>query len=310
METQRELVDVSVCIPVYNEKDGLRETILEIQGAMEELSYSFEIIVVDDGSTDGSLDTIRDLDLRIIRHGRNLGGGVARLTGIRYARGKIVLQSDADWTYPCDKVHEILERMKSAKMVIGARQRESARNYRWLRILVKWCLKKLASILVHKDIPDLNSGMRAYDRDLALKYAYIYPSGHSIMSTMTLAFLTGGHTVDFVEIAYRERKGESSFQPTIDTYNYLVTIIRTVIYFEPLRLLLPVTGVIGLLAVASTIRDLFLGNVGDLTPLLWVSCLLVFLIAVLSDQFSRISRQISFLKDDHLSRENIYEENR
>ena len=136
---------------------------------MSSLPYSFEIVVIDDGSTDGSLEEIGDLPVRVLRHRRNLGGGVARLTGLRHARGRWILQTDADGTYPVDRVPAMLERMKNgADMVIGARRRESATDWHWLRVFMKWALRSLAGRLAGEDIPDLNSGMRVYDRAAAL----------------------------------------------------------------------------------------------------------------------------------------------
>ncbi len=293
------MLDVSVCIPVHNEKLALRETIEELRAAMERLTYTYEIIVVDDGSTDGCIDDIVDMGVRIIRHKRQLGGGVARVTAMRHAKGRIILQSDADGTYPCDQIPEILRRMDHADLVIAARRSESATHWRLLRLCMKWILKTLASVLSRRKIPDLNSGMRAYDRRLGLRYAYLYPKGHSIMSTMTLAFLTEGLIVDFVEIDYRQRKGKSSFRPIQDTYNYTVTIIRTVAYFDPLRVLMPVSIFFFFLAVGFTVRDLFYRDIGDMTPLAWITALIMIVLAIMSDQFSRVSRQIAYMRDDY-----------
>ncbi|MBF0368093.1 MAG: glycosyltransferase family 2 protein [Magnetococcales bacterium] len=292
--TPSDPLDVSVCIPVFNEKSALRETLLELQVMMASLPYSYEFILIDDGSSDGCLETIRDIpDVRIIRHQRNLGGGIARLTGIRRARGRWILQTDADGTYPVERVPEMLKQMEQADMVIGARVRESATDWRWLRIMMKGLLKWLASIMAGYRIPDLNSGLRVYDRELALHYAYLYPPGHSIMSTMTLAFLTDRHRVEFVAIDYNVRKGPSSFHPIRDTYNYFITILRTVVFFDPLRVLMPVVLGFGLVALLFSIRNLILfASLGSVPPLLWLVAFLFFVLAILSDQFSRISRQI------------------
>lgn len=302
-------MDVSICVPVHNEKMALRDTIIELIDAFDKLPYEYEIIVIDDGSTDGCIDTIKDLNVRIVRHKRNLGGGVARLTGIRYAKAPIVFQTDADGTYPCDKIPEIMERMKNADMVVAARKRESATDWQLLRIFMKWLLKFLAGLLAGHKILDLNSGMRAYNRKLCLRYAYLYPKGHSIMSTMTLAFLTENLIVDFVEIDYRKRKGKSTFRPIQDTFNYLVTIIRTIVYFDPLRLLIPLSFFILFIAVLWLVRDitLFL-RVSSLTVICWIASLLIIVLAVLSDQFSRISRQISYFSDNSMKFDEIIEE--
>jgi len=291
-------LDVSICIPVYNETLALRDTVLELKQAFDQLPYRYEILIVDDGSTDNCTESVKDLGVRIIRHKRNLGGGVARLTGIRYAKAPLIFQTDADGTYPCDKTEQIMEGMKKADMIIAARNRESATDWQPLRIFMKWLLKRIASVLAGHQIPDLNSGMRAYNRRLGLRYAYLYPKGHSIMSTMTLAFLTDNLKVGFVEINYRERVGRSTFRPIQDTYNYLVTIIRTVVYFDPLRLLMPVSLITLAATIFFTLRDIFLfDRVNSVTVMAWLTTLLVGILAVLSDQFSRLSRQIAYISN-------------
>jgi glycosyltransferase involved in cell wall biosynthesis len=302
-------VDVSICVPVRNEKLALRKTIQELIEAFEKLPYEYEIIIVDDGSTDGCVDEIRDLGVRVIRHKRNLGGGVARVTGMRHAKAPLIFQTDADGTYPCDKIPEIMERMKSADMVVAARNRESATDWQILRIFMKWLLKFLAGILAGHNIPDLNSGMRAYNSRLALRYAYLYPKGHSIMSTMTLAFLTENLRVEFVDIDYRKRIGKSTFRPIQDTYNYLITIIRTIVYFDPLRLLMPVSLFILAVAVFFTLRDVMLFlRINSVTVISWITALLVIILAILSDQFSRLSRQIAHLASDNMEDDYMIEE--
>jgi hypothetical protein len=181
-------------------------------------------------------------------------------------------------------------------MVIGARNRESASDWRPLRIMMKGILKRIASTLAGYPIPDLNSGMRAYHRDAALRYSYLYPRGHSIMSTMTLAFIADGLRVRFVEIEYHVRVGKSSFRPIQDTYNYFITILRTTLYFDPLRIMMPAVFATGVLALAFTIRNFILfASLGALPVLLWLITLLLFVLALQSDQFSRISRQLSAL---------------
>ena len=256
MNTATTTVDVSVCIPSYNEKQAIRKTVIELLEVMRSLPYSFEIVVIDDGSTDGSLEEIRDLPLRVLRHRRNLGGGVARLTGLRHARGRWILQTDADGTYPVDRVPAMLECMRNgADMVIGARRRESATDWHWLRVFMKWALRSLAGRLAGKDIPDLNSGMRVYDRAAALQFAYLYPTGHSIMSTMTLALMTSGMRVEFEPIDYNVRVGRSTFRPLRDTYNYFVTIVRATTYFDPLRIFAPLALLLFMAGVVAMIRN-------------------------------------------------------
>jgi glycosyltransferase involved in cell wall biosynthesis len=289
-------VDVSVCIPTYNEKGALRKTVVELIDALTPLPYSYEIIVIDDGSTDGSVKDICDLPVRIIRHRRNLGGGVARLTGLRYARGRWVVQTDADGTYPVDRVPAMLERLRSgADMVIGARRRESATDWQLLRVAMKWLLKSFASWLTGREIPDLNSGMRVYDRTVALHFAYLYPPGHSIMSTMTLAMMTNGMWVEFEEIDYHVRMGRSTFRPIRDTYNYFVTIVRAMTYFDPLRVFIPPALFFLVAGIVAMIRNFVVtASLGFLPPVLLLGSMLLMTVGIISDQFARLARGIDW----------------
>lgn len=302
-------MDISICVPFYNEVNALRDTILELKETFDKLPYTYEVIVIDDGSTDGSLQSIEDLDVRIIRHSRNLGGGVARLNGIRYATAPIIFQTDADGTYPCEDIPAIMDAMKNSDMVIAARRKESARDWHILRVIMKSMLKYLASVLAGHPIPDLNSGMRAYKKRLALRYAYLYPKGHSIMSTMTLAFISDDLKVNFVDIDYRLRVGKSSFRPIQDTYNYFLTIIRTIIYFDPLRLIIPASLLVFSLAILFSVRDIYLfSRINNVTIILFLSSLLIALLGILSDQFSRLSKQIAELNSNTSKHEEWVEE--
>ncbi|MGY8990593.1 MAG: glycosyltransferase family 2 protein [Rhodospirillales bacterium] len=302
-------LDVTITFPIFNEKTALRQCVLDMQEAMDRLPYSYEILLVDDGSSDGGLATVADLDVRTIRHIRNMGGAMARLTGIRYARGNIILQSDADGTYAVDAIGVMLEKINHCDLVIGARKRESATDWRWMRIITKWLMRKLAELLSGAKIPDLNSGMRVYRKEPALRFAHLYPKGHSIMSTMTLAFLTNGLVVEFHPIDYYVRIGKSSFHPIRDTFNYLTTTVRTVAFFRPLRVMLPFATVLAAAALFFTIRNLIdFGILGRLPQLLWISSALIMGLGVLADQMARLSRQIIFLDNNHWPDRHIIEE--
>ena len=255
------IMHISVVIPVYNEEKAIRQTVIELIEHLNMLHFNYEIIIVDDCSYDESIDKIRDLNVKIIKHKKNLGGGVARVNGMKYAEGEIILQTDADGTYPCDKIPEILEAMKNADMVVGARKYEKAKSFKPLRVLVKWFIRKFASFLANENIPDLNTGFRAYRKDVALQYEYLYPSSHSIMSTMTLAFLIDLRNVKFIDIDYRERIGESSFHPIRDTYNYILATLRVITYFNPFKITTQLTLCVGLIALVFVFVIYFLNTI-------------------------------------------------
>ena len=248
---------VSVVIPVYNEAATIGDDLKTIFGSMAPSGIEFEVLVVDDGSTDGTCDAIAPYpEVRLIRHGRNLGVGAARRTGLRQARGEIVVTTDGDGTYPNHEIPRMIELMAENDMVVGARTHEAG-TVRWLRTPAKAFIRGLASYLTGVRIPDLNSGLRCFRKSIAMQFVPLLPAGHSSESTITLAFLTGGYRVAFVPVDYYPRRGgRSSFRPVRDTAAYLGLVVRTVMYFDPLKFFGPVSLVLLALGAVKLARDL------------------------------------------------------
>jgi len=250
----------SIVVPVYNEEAAIGEVLDDIIEAMDRSGYPYEIIAIDDGSTDRTAEIVRARpQVRLIQHPRNRGVGIARNTGIREARGDVVVMTDGDATYPVKDIPRLLAEMEIHDMVVGARKRETA-NMRWLRSPTKLFIRWLACYLTGTNIPDLNSGMRAFKKDIAQRYFHIFPPGHSWVSTITIAFLSDGYSVGYVPIDYYPRKGRSTFHPIKDTYNYLVAVIRSITYFNPLKVFLPLSLFLISAGVFKTAWDLILHN--------------------------------------------------
>jgi glycosyltransferase involved in cell wall biosynthesis len=234
-------LDVSVVLPCYNERDHVELEIKRIRAALEAAGLSFEVLCIDDGSTDGTREVLEGIDgIRTILLPRNQGSGTARRIGTQQARGRVVVWTDADMTYPNDRIPELVGHLDETwDQVVGARRGEAG-NYKFFRVPAKWAIRKLASFLTDTDIPDLNSGLRAFKRSVALPYLRLLPSGFSCVTTITLAFLSNGHPVKYVPIDYFKRAGRSKFHPFKDAYNYIIQVLRMVMYFNPLRVLMPV----------------------------------------------------------------------
>jgi len=250
---------VSIVIPVYNEEAAIGHDLRTIIETMEASGYNYEIIVVDDGSTDDSAEIVRQYpQVRLIQHPYNRGAGAARTTGLRAAQGEIVVMTDGDGTYPNRDIPRLLIEMgeRGYDMVIGARRREMG-SWKLLRSPAKWFIQALASYLTGVKIPDLNSGFRAFKRELALSYLNILPQTHSWVGTITIAFLSHGHAVGWVPIDYYKRVGRSTFHPLTDTYNYLSLVVRAVMYFEPLKVFLPVALTMLTIGAGKMIYDIF-----------------------------------------------------
>jgi glycosyltransferase involved in cell wall biosynthesis len=247
---------VSVVIPAYNEQDGLADVVRGLRARMESSGRSFEIIVVNDGSRDGTLDVARGLGVTVISHTVNRGYGSALKTGIRASRGEHILTCDGDGTYPPNSIPGLLQHLDDHDMVVAARTGASV-DIPFFRRLAKGILRRLAIYLSDADIPDLNSGLRLFRRDAAMHFFPILPAGFSFTTTITLAMLCNEGSVRFVPINYSKRIGRSKIRPFRDTLNFLILIMRTILYFNPLRIFLPIGLGIGLMFLASLAYDLF-----------------------------------------------------
>ena len=239
--------DVSVVLPIYNEKGHLRAEIDRIRDALTASSYSFEIIVVDDGSNEGSETELASIPgITLITHRRNQGSGAARRTGTTAARGRVVVWTDVDMTYPNNLIPELVDAMDGYDHIVGWRQTEEG-THKLLRTPAKWIIRKLASYLSETDIKDLNSGLRAFRRDVAMQYVHELPKGFSCVTTLTMSFLGNGYSIAFFPIQYFPRAGRSKFHWLKDTRRYILQVIRMTLSYNPLKVFLP----IGLLLLAA-----------------------------------------------------------
>jgi len=251
METIAKELDVSVILPVFNERGHLKAEIDRVRTALSASAYSFEIIVIDDGSDDGSeLDLPLIPDIRLIRHSVNRGSGAARRTGTRAAYGRVVVWTDVDMTYPNDEIPWLVDQLEGADHVVGARRTEEG-TLKLLRMPAKWFIRKLASYLTETDIKDLNSGLRAFRRDVALQYIHHLPNGFSCVTTLTMSFLANGYSVTYVPINYFPRAGRSKFHWLKDTRRYILQVIRMTLSYNPLKVFLPVGGILFLVGATK-----------------------------------------------------------
>lgn len=237
---QPDTCDVSVVLPIYNEKGHLRAEIDRIRAALDASRHTHEIIVVDDGSNDGSETELATIPgIILITHRRNQGSGAARRTGTTAARGRVVVWTDVDMTYPNDRIPELVDAMEGWDHIVGWRQSEEG-THKLLRTPAKWVIRKLASYLSETDIKDLNSGLRAFRRDVAMQYVHDLPKGFSCVTTLTMSFLGNGYSVGFLPIEYFPRAGRSKFHWLRDTRRYLLQVIRMTLSYNPLKVFLPV----------------------------------------------------------------------
>lgn len=277
---------VSIIIPAYNEQEGIGKQISGIQSVVNNIAWDYEIIVVNDGSTDNTLDEIKKHDVKLINHPINRGYGAALKSGIASAESEVIMIIDADGTYPVSYIPELLNKILSYDMVVGARITNQV-EIPWERKYAKWVLRKLAGYLANNEIPDLNSGMRVMKKSIVTKYFNILPSGFSFTTTITLAMLCNDYLVYYHTIDYKKRLGKSKIKP-IDAYHFLILILRTIIFFNPLKVFLPLGALFFLLGFSKFIYDLFIGTISETALLGFLGAFIFWAIGLLSDQIARV----------------------
>lgn len=284
---------VTIVVPAYNEQGGIAGVVERLCGL--ELGVPTAVLVVDDGSTDGTALELDKLSarfdrLKVVRHRYNQGYGAALKTGFAKAKTNVVVITDADGTYPEDRIGELLAAIDAgADMAIGSRTGENV-NIPLIRRPAKAALRKLASFLAGTPIPDLNSGLRAFRRDFVLRYRGILPQGFSFTTTITLAALTNHHPVEYIAIDYAPRSGRSKIKPIRDTLGFTALIVRTVLYFNPLKVFYPLAGGLFLFFAVLLANDLFIEsppNLGDKTVLLFVALVQVLTVGLLADLIAK-----------------------
>jgi glycosyltransferase involved in cell wall biosynthesis len=278
---------LSIVVPVYNEEGIVTETALSLTKLARDLGSECEVIFVNDGSSDGTAEALSKVSgIRVICHPNNRGYGAALKTGIRAARHQWIAITDADGTYPNQRIPELfgLAQTQDCDMVVGSRTSTEV-HIPLIRRPAKWVLGKLASYLAGYKIKDLNSGLRVMKKDIIMRFSKILPDGFSFTTTITLAMLTNGHLVEYIPINYHKRKGDSKIRPIRDTLNFVQLIIRTVLYFNPLKIFIPLSLLLVLSAFLLLFTGWFLtGTIMDTgTGLLLMSALLVMAIGMLAD---------------------------
>ena len=287
---------VTIVLPCHNEEGHVVAEVARICAAMDASCYDYELVAYDDASTDGTLARLQEAaaqfpNLRVVHFPRNGGSGTVRRIGTRQARGKIVVWTDADMSYPNERIPEFVEMLDSEEFVdqvVGARTTEQG-THKFLRVPAKWFIRKLAEVLTNSAIPDLNSGLRAFRREVALPYLRLLPPGFSCVTTITIAFLSNQHDVKYVPIDYAKRAGRSKFHFFSDAYRYVLQVLRMVMYFNPLKVLMPPALTLLVLGVLKGLYDLVVHPVhfANDTILIFVTGMILASLALLADLIVR-----------------------
>jgi glycosyltransferase involved in cell wall biosynthesis len=287
-------VDVSIVIPAYNEEAAIGETIDEVMSVLESSSRRYELIVVDDGSTDQTAARADKPGVHVIRHRRNRGYGASLKTGTLAARGAVVLFYDADNQFDPADIERMVDELEDSDATIGARTSESYAPFsrRGGKKILSW----LANYLSRTSIPDLNCGLRAIRRDVLLGYLHLLPNGFSASTTTTLVLLKENHDVTFVPVTVKKRIGKSTVKPIKDGADTMLLIVRLTTLLDPFRVFGPASALLFVLGIVRGAWYLRISGELSLASLfMLVSSVMVFFFGLLADQVASLRRERRYI---------------
>jgi glycosyltransferase involved in cell wall biosynthesis len=274
---------VSIVIPAMNEEHAIAQVVAQLRTA----AGWREIIVVDDGSIDGTSARAEAAGARVIRHPYNKGNGAAVKTGIRHATGEFVLIVDADGQHPPEDALRLAQRLGEYDLVVGARSAatQATQARRGGNALLNW----LAGYLTGRPIPDLTSGFRGARREHLREFLHLLPNGFSTPTTTTLAFIRAGYNVTFEPIHARPRVGRSKIRFARDGAKFFLILLKVITIFSPLRIFVPISAATFVLgAVYGAYTAAVHGRIPNGAVLLILFAVVVFLVGLVSEQISTL----------------------
>ena len=284
---------LSVVIPVYNEIANLKQIGVELLKFVNNFHGDVEVIIVDDGSTDGTSGVCLELkekrpeQIHIVTHQENRGYGASLRSGSSIARGDVLVFMDADGQHQVGEISKLLEHIPPYDMVIGARGSGFASG--GARSKANWFFNRFAGWLSKTPITDITSGFRAMRRAALMHFLFLFPAGFSASVTSTLLFLKAGYNVLFVPVDVKPRmRGTSKIKPVGDALRFITIILRMIMLYDPLRIFLPVSISFLLLGILMWI----LGVINASRMILPNSTLLMFVASALTLMLGLISSQI------------------
>jgi len=278
-------IEVTVVIPIYNEAGVIGSVVSKVR----ELFPDFEVLVVDDGSTDGSGREAEAAGAKVVSHVHNRGNGAAVKTGIRSARGRNLVLMDGDGQHDPAEIPKLLEHLGRYDMVVGARNFKTQGSLH--RSLANRIFSDTATYLADHKVEDLTSGFRAIRRDLALRFAYLLPNTFSYPSTITLALFKAGYGVKYVPIQAGPRTGKSKIKIIRDGLRFFAIMIKIISLFSPMKVFFPLGMLFLAPGLTYTIHRVFFQGSRLTNPMV-----LMISVAALIFALGLISEQISLLR--------------
>jgi glycosyltransferase involved in cell wall biosynthesis len=289
--------EISIIIPVFNEAESLSELLNKILAL--HLPGS-EIIVVDDGSTDGTADVAMKTGANVVRHPYNIGNGAAVKTGIRAARGTLLVLMDGDGQHKPADIPKLLADANKYHMVVGARGKGS--KLRFHRYIANVVYNLFASYVTRFKVSDLTSGFRVLSRSDALRFIDLLPNTFSYPTTLTLAFLRSGLTVKYVPIQSLYRAGQSKISLASDGIRFLLIITKIATLFAPFRVFLPVSAFFFFAGVGYYVYTYITEHrFTNMSVFLLTTAVIVFMLGLVSEQIALLRMERVSSPGSHLT---------
>ena len=275
---------VSILIPAYNEGQSIGVVVAKIK----KLYPDFEIIVVNDGSTDNTADMAKDAGALVYNHPYNIGNGAAIKSGIRFASGKILVFMDGDGQHDPQDIEKMLPNFPDYDMVVGARSKGHQASFG--RALANRIYNWLASYVAKFPIQDLTSGFRAVRSEIAHNFLYLLPNTYSYPTTLTLGVLRSGRSVKYIPIHTENRKkGKSKIRIFRDGIRFFLIIAKICTLYSPFRIFLPISFMMFCLGLGYYLYTfLTWGRFTNMSALLFTTSILIFMMGLISEQICQM----------------------
>ncbi len=274
---------VTILMPAYNEEQSIGNTVLRVK----ELYPDFEVLVIDDGSTDNTMQVAMDAGANVWPHPYNIGNGAAIKSGLRVAKGEWIVMMDADGQHAPEDIVRLLEYKDQYDMVIGARTKTSETALH--RDLANYFYNKFATYVTKFKIDDLTSGFRLVRKSTAGQYIYLLPNTFSYPTTLTMSYLRSGRSVKYLPIDVKKRVGNSKIRLVEDGIRFFLIISKVATLFSPFRIFLPISVLLFCIGLGYyCFTFVTQGRFTNMSALLLSTSIIVFMIGLVSEQISQM----------------------
>jgi glycosyltransferase involved in cell wall biosynthesis len=289
-ERRKKPPQISVIVPAFNEGEGIGNVVRQIQTVVNKLDKNHEIIVIDDGSRDNTAENAARAGAIVIQHPYNIGNGASIKTGIRNARGSILVTIDGDGQHDPEDIAKLVGRIGPYDMVVGSRNRESDTAAH--RDIANMVFNSLATYISGRKIEDLTSGFRAIKKNIARQFVYLLPNKFSYPSTITLSIVRAGYSLGYESTRFSRRGGnsKSKIKPLQDGLRFLMIILKIAVFYAPLKIFGPLSLLIFMVGIVYGLIRIFALNApyGQTSALLMSTAILTFLVGLVSEQIAQL----------------------